>query len=197
MGVREQDIRMKDLLRVGNDVIVPADTVSHDDDFVKEEPTIVEGADSVIQVQLVDVEPIKIAEIVDVHGRISDIVESLELKLNIAVVPLSMARIAPEISRLQRHELYELGGQKYAMAKRPRESVVSKYCERIVKTLSSGLPFSESLMINVDYNGTMYRTIALSQVEWTLILSRFRNYKEVLKIVNKNELVMEILAEPR
>lgn len=85
-------------------------------------------------------------------------------------------------------------GEMYS-CKVPRERVMSQFLDRIVKTLSNGLPFNESLVTSVDFEGKVYKTLTLSQVEWNTILSKLRSYKQRLYICNHSDVIMEVLAE--
>ena len=136
-----------------------------------------------------------IPEIKDVHGRLSDMIADIEDKVGIAVIPFEMVGIANEVVRLQRYEIFTISGKKYAMSKVPRERVMSQFLDRIVKTLSNGLPFNESLVTSVDFEGKVYKTLTLSQVEWNTILSKLRSYKQRLYICNHSDVIMEVLAE--
>lgn len=80
------------------------------------------------------------------------------------------------------------------MSYRVRDNVVQQFCERVIKALSSGVPFSEVINSTVYYNGEEFPTLTLSEDEWTIILAKFRNYNQKLYISEGN-LIMEILGE--
>ena len=140
------------------------------------------------------VEAIEITAINDEHGRISDIIEALEDETGLSVIPLTMGNIAKEVCSLARHKIFDFNGERYAMSYRIRKNVIDSFCERIVRTLSSGVPFSEVLNTSVIYAGEEFRTLSLSEDEWTEVLAKFRKYKQRLYIVS-GKLVMEILGE--
>lgn len=140
------------------------------------------------------VEVIELAEIRDEVGRISDLVESIEDSTGLSVIPLEMGRIAPEVVELQRHELFELDGRRFAMSHRKREKVLESYKNRIIKVLTAGLPFRESLNVLVEYDGQDYSSLALSRDEWTYLMAAFRKYKERLYVDN-GLLFLEIQPE--
>ena len=81
------------------------------------------------------------------------------------------------------------------MSHKLRESVIDKFYVRIMKALTSGIPFREELNTTVVYRDSDYHTLALSEDEWTYVMARFRNYKEKLYVTAKNKLVLEILPE--
>jgi hypothetical protein len=191
------DIRIKDLMAIGdmenglqceND-----DTGVKDDGFAESTVEKENGID--IPIEYMSTEEIIIPEIKDVHGRLSDMIADIEDKVGIAVIPFEMVGIANEVVRLQRYEIFTISGKKYAMSKVPRERVMSQFLDRIVKTLSNGLPFNESLVTSVDFEGKVYKTLTLSQVEWNTILSKLRSYKQRLYICNHSDVIMEVLAE--
>lgn len=192
----EQTIRIKDFMGEHTKAATAfsVEETKNEEDFAED---VVKGneEDSDVQVMYVDVDEVIIPQITDTHGRISDIVESIELDTGITAVPFEMANISPEIVRLQRHDIFKLGNVFYAMSKNPREKVIKQYVQRIIKTLSTGLPFTENLMVSVAYNDKVYRTLALSQVEWSIVLSKFRVYKQKLRIRNGDTLIMEIMPE--
>lgn len=193
--MKSQTIHMKDLLASGGATVKSVwNQEDKEEDFVDE--AIVDDMESdVIPVSYVDVEKVVIPEIKDVEGRLSDIVESIETITGMSVVPLEMASIAPEVTKLQRHEIFELGGHRYAMSSHVRDAVILNYKEKIVNTLSRGLPFIENLSQQITYKGVDYKTFTLSRQEWTLLLSTFREYKGNVKIKNKTDLILEISTE--
>ena len=189
-----QDLRIKDIV-AGHDTLATKSTVNivTEDDFATNAMDDLNGVN--IPVEFTDTEEIIIPEIKDLHGRLSDIIEDAEDKTGMAVIPFEMVGIASEVVRLQRYNIFTIGDKKYAMSKMPRERVVKQYLERIVKTLSNGLPYNESLITSVSFGDSVYKTLTLSQVEWSLILSKFRRYKQRLYICNGSDVIMEILAE--
>lgn len=147
-----------------------------------------------VSVNFSNVAAIDIPVINDEHGRLSDIIEALETELDLSVIPLEMAEIAPEVRNLARHKIFELGGERFAMSHRKRDHVIKSYKERILKSLTEGIPFEETLNIKVSRNGVDYNTISLSEDEWTLLLSMFRHYKQKLKVSSGN-LILKIIPE--
>ena len=194
--MEQKSISMKDILAKGGiSQTVEVPVTPSDNDFLYEVPIDVEQSTDEIEVSIIDVDEVVIPEIKDVKGRLSDIIESIEQSTGLSVVPLNMAGIAPEVIKLQRHEIFELGDARYAMSKQVRENVVNEYVDRIRKSLTSGLPFVENLSKGVTYFGEDYRTIALSRVEWTIIISKFRRYKSAIRIKDGIDLVLEIYPE--
>lgn len=154
-------------------------------------------AETDIEVDLTGVEaaPIELAVISDEHGRISDLIEALEETTGQSVIPFEMGHISPEVMTLARHKIFEFAGGRFAMSHRKRMGVIESFQERIIKTLSSGIPFREELNTVVTYNDTEYKTFKLSEDEWKYLMAKFRNYKERLFVTSDNKLVIEILAE--
>lgn len=142
-----------------------------------------------------DVEAVEIPSIVDKYGRLSDIIEAFELETGMSVIPLKMVNIAPEVESLQRHEIFEFMGERYAMSRIPREKVVEEWQEKILANLSTGLVFEEDLVTNIVHNNQTYKTLSLSRAEWTLLLSKFRFYKQDLVVRNEKSIVMMVFAE--
>lgn len=163
-------------------------------DYIGDEFTQDPNAE-IIPITFRDVEEVVIPTITDDHGRLADIVEAVEKTTGASVIPLTAARIAPEVVTIQRHEIFELNGERYAMADEVREGTVTAYTERVRNALSSGVPFVENLTTTVTYLNTDYNTIGLSRAEWEMILSKFRTYKSCIKIKDKMDLVMEVYPE--
>lgn len=152
-------------------------------------------SESTIAVDFVDVDAIEIAEIHDTHGRLSDVIETFEDILHLSAIPLSLARIAPEVVDLKRHEIFEFGDERYAFSHRIRKDVVKDYLENISSNISTGLPFELELCTNISYEDKIYPTFQLSRDEWTYVLSKFRNYKQELVTDNSTSIVLRVFAE--
>lgn len=131
----------------------------------------------------------------DEYGRISDVFEAFEEDTGMSVIPFKMGKIAPEVVSLARHKIYEFDGEHFAMSYKVRDKAVDQMVERVVRSLSSGMPFKEDLVTTINYKGKNYRTLTLSEDEWLLVLSKFRHYKENLYITNDNQLMLEISTE--
>ena len=163
------------------------------DDLTVAEPG--EQQEIPVDIMAVNAEAAVLPVINDEHGRLSDIFEALETATGQSVIPFKMGSIAPEVSSLARHKIFEFGGERYAMSHKLRESVIDKFYVSIMKALTSGIPFREELNTTVVYRDSDYHTLALSEDEWTYVMARFRNYKEKLYNNTKNKLVLEILPE--
>lgn len=150
----------------------------------------------VLPVDLIKTEPIEIKEIVDTHGRLSDILESFEDDYGISVIPLRMAKIAPEVSKLDRHEIFSFGNNVYAMSQRIRNNVCDTYLSQIVSNISAGIPFELELMTSIVHEDETYETLLLSRAEWTYIMSKCRNFVESLTTDdNQTRLTLHIGTE--
>lgn len=152
------------------------------------------GIDVFVDFTRFPVDAIEVTEINDRHGRLSDIIEALENETGLSVIPLQMGGIAKEVCSLARHKIFDFNNERYAMSYRIRRDVVDSFCERIVRTLSSGIPFSEVLNTVILYQGEEFNTLSLSEDEWTEILAKFRKYKQRLYI-KEGRLVMAIFNE--
>lgn len=148
-----------------------------------------------VDVTTVNAEAAILPAINDEHGRLSDIFEALEAATGQSVIPFEIGRVAPEVTSLARHKIFEFEGKRYAMSHALRETVLDKFYTRIMKTLASGIPFSEELNTMITYDGNDYHTFSLSEDEWTYVMARFRNYKERLYVSAEKKLVLEILPE--
>lgn len=192
-------VNIHDILKSQQDeVILSAEDFSDEDEVeTVDVPAPVTNAETEVDVDLIgiDVVPIELASINDEYGRISDLVEALENETGLSVIPFNMGHISPEVMTLARHKIYEFAGDRYAMSHRKRMTVLEAFQERIIKTLSSGLPFREELNNVVEYNGVEYKTFSLSEEEWKYLMAKFRIYKERLFVTGDNKLVIEILAE--
>lgn len=195
--MEHQTLTMKSLLSLSGgskdaDVSVVDDANLFADEEILQDST---DTDVSIAVDVMDVEEITIPAIVDTYGRLSDRVEALEHETGLSVIPLTMANIAPEVESLSRHEIFEFNGERYAMSSKVRDQVINNWQEKVIANLSSGLAFEEGLVINVEYRGILYKTLSLSKNEWTLLLSKFRLFKQSLVIRNRSNIIMTIKAE--
>lgn len=162
-----------------------------------DQQTVDEDVAKEIEVNFSSVEPIELFSITDTYGRLSDSVEYVEKLLGVSVVPLEMCCISPEVVELKRHKIYEFEGHRLAMSSKIREDVVEKYKDKIYKTLSMGTVYEEVLNTKVTYNGEDYDSLALSEAEWTYVLSLYRLYKSRLYVTSSGKMTMEIQAERR
>lgn len=188
--MKEVSFSMKDLLQSGKSFKETEEQM-----FVEEAVDVTPSTDDTISVTLIDIEEVHISEITDVHGRLSDILESIEQLTGLSVIPLEMAEIAPEVSSLSRHEIFELGGKRYAMSKEPRTTVIDNFTTIITETLRTGVPFIAKLAKVVNYKGVDFLTLELSRIEWTILLSKFRLYRGELRKTPDNELILQISTE--
>lgn len=195
---RKTSIRICDVLREA----FPANNSSaadFEDAGIEADDLTGEVSDSqqeiLVDVTAVNAEAAVLSVINDEYGRLSDIFEALEMATGQSVIPFSMGNIAPEVASLARHKIFEFAGKLYAMSHKLREPVLDKFYVRIMKALSSGIPFSEELNTTVFYDGTDYHTLSLSEDEWTYVMAKFRNYKERLYVTTGSKLVLEILPE--
>lgn len=184
-------IRIKDIVKQEN--ITGASSNDDIAEFVEDTGSSATNND--ILVDFINVKPVEIPTINDTFGRISDAVDAAMHSTGLAVIPLDMLHIAPELENLQRHEIYEFNGNRYAMALKPREKAVNDYQEKIIKNLSTGVPFKENLGITIEYNGEDFFTLALSRCEWTVVMSMFRMYRQRLYDNGSGDIVLEIYAE--
>lgn len=143
----------------------------------------------------VTTEAIELPVINDEHGRVSDLLESLEDATKLSVIPLEMGNVAPEVKSLSRHSIFMLAGKRVAMSHRIRYDVINAMQERIIRTLSSALPFEELLNIRVNYKGTEYDTLSLSEDEWTFLMAKFRKYKQELVKTADDKYYLKFFAE--
>lgn len=148
-----------------------------------------------LSVNYVSTDTIHLSAIQDTYGRLSDIVEGFEKSLGVSVVSFEMAHIAPEVKTLQRHDIFLFNGKQFAMSRKPREDTILSYKEKITKCLETGLAFREDLACTVTYNNQKWVSLKLSNTEWTLLLSMFRQYKQSLAVVDDNKLIMSVFAE--
>lgn len=142
-----------------------------------------------------DVAPIEIKEIVDVHGRLSDIIDALSEEVGLSVIPLRMANIAPEVSKLQRHEIFTFAGERYAFSQVIRQNVCDRYIEQIVKNISEGVPYQLDLITTITWKDNDYKTLLLSRAEWTYIMSKCRDFKQKLITDQKSQITLKVFAE--
>lgn len=195
----EESIKMKELLRGRQKQVVSVSTASLEEKIVQSlPPTLSSPTTSTsfeITVNHVDVDSIELPEINDTYGRLSDVIEAVEKVTGFSVIPLTMAKIAPEVVSLQRHEIFTFNGVRFAMSNKPRKDTIEAYQEKIVQNLSTGLGFQENLYVPITYYGASYKTLSLSRVEWTLLLSKFRSYKQKIHTTDDSSLILEISTE--
>lgn len=202
---RVNDIKIADVIKEEKVKAGVIETEDFGSNEVLDDVEPVEEIKSVSKMQVINVDTdnsgvdaIEIESINDHFGRISDLLEGLEEVTGLSVIPLEMGHVAPEVVSLSRHKLITFGKKnpmRYAMSHHIRTDVVNQWIERIKKNLSEGVPFCERLNITVTYNGVEYKTLALSEDEWTYIMSCFRNYKEQLVKTTDDKVILAVLAE--
>lgn len=141
-----------------------------DDVAVSEQPERIDV------MELSDVAPLKLDVIVDSTGFLSDKVDKFIAEKNVAVVPFSAVGILKQVSQLQRHDILELGGTKYAMLRTARSEVLEYYRKVIIDSITAGLVFSEKLTVSIVNGTETIRTLKLSKVEWSYLCAWFRDY---------------------
>lgn len=100
--MKSSKVSIHDILKQNKNQEVPDFPSNEEDvevlDSSKEDTVIPVDIDSV------DVDAIEIMSVNDEHGRISDIIESLENETGLSVIPLRMANVLPEVCSLSRHK---------------------------------------------------------------------------------------------
>ena len=137
-----------------------------------------------LTIDLVDVEPVKIKSFKDINGRLSNTIKSYMDELNIAVLPLSVTDILPQVTEFRDYDVIHFKGENFACRRDIREDVIELYKDRIIKNLENGVPFYESLWgitkephresSNLEERTVRY--LKLTPNEWTLLVSMFRLY---------------------
>lgn len=139
-----------------------------------------------VDVMELDVEPLKLNAIVDSSGLLSDRVDKFASDKGIAVVPFSAVGILSQVTQLQRHDVLELDGEKYAMLRTARPEVLEYYRNAVIKSISSGLVFSEKLMISIANGVDTIHTLKLSKIEWSYICAWFKDYNA--RVITSDEI---------
>lgn len=195
--MKQEVLHMKDLLKgVQN---MPTDNSSETDEieeFIEDVVGAEKEEDTSLPINYMNVEQIIIPEITDSQGRLSDIVESFEVTTGLSVIPLDMTDVAPEVSQLKRHSIFTIDDKRFAMSNKIREDVVQKYIEDITSMLKTGLPFIKSLSVTIPFDGKDYKSYALSQKEWTYLISVFNAYHGGVYL-HGDDLVLKVTPKRR
>lgn len=167
------------------------------DESVKQavEAVTVEYDERNIDVELVDTNEINVTNIYDSKGRMSDAIDAVSRITGYNVIPLSATDIPKEVEFLQRHTLYTIDAVTYAMSNEVRTEKVEEYCTRIMNYIAQGVVFTEKLNRTFTYGDLVYPTLDLTKFEWTLIMSKFKNYKRRLFLKGETDLFLEIQPE--
>ena len=189
--MKEQTVKIKDLLSGNTKKSRDANDLGDFNDIGFAEQQALEEVGEEIPISFMEIDTLTVPRVQDLHGRLSDVFDFMMGKTNMSVIPFAMAKVSESVTKLMRHDIFELGGSKYAMSRVPRNDVIKSYSERIIKTLESGLDFKESLSLIINYEGHAYKTIALSEVEWTFLTSLFREYRPSLHKKN-DDLVLTV-----
>lgn len=148
-----------------------------------------------INVDLVETDEICVDNIYDSQGRMSDAIDAVTRITGYYSIPIRATDIPKEVEYLQRHTLYSLGDEVYAMHNEIRNDKVDEYCSRISNYIAQGAVFTEKLNRTFKYGGEVYPSLDLTKNEWTVIFSRFRLYKSRLYVKGGSDLIMEIYPE--
>lgn len=171
-------------------------------DMAKEKEEIVNKPEIVItpeevtgkRVQILPIEasPIHIDHIVDTEGRLSAKVDEALLKYNVRAIPLEVAGVLKQTTELRDHVLTEVDGVKYATVNKPDAAVLREYRDAIYKSLSSGLPYSENLFINVNGDNGAFKTLKLLEYEWSWLCVSYQEYNAKVTLTEDGELILSV-----
>lgn len=148
-----------------------------------------------IEVDLITTNEIRVDNIYDSRGRMSDAIDAVSHVTGFNVIPLRATDIPKEVEFLQRHLIYKLGSEVYAMSNEIRSEKVDDYCSRITNYIAQGVVFSEKLNSTFKYAGGTYPTLDLTKFEWTMILSKFKGYRSRLFLKGGTDLILEVYPE--
>ena len=148
-----------------------------------------------IEVEFVDTNQILVDSIYDSHGRMSDAIDAVSRITGYNAISLNATDLPREVEYLQRHLLYPVGGDVYAMSNEVRQEKIDEYCKKIKEFIAQGVVFSEKLNRTFNYAGGVYSALDLTKFEWTTILSKFKGYRSRLYLRGGTDLILEVYPE--
>lgn len=143
----------------------------------------------IMQYKSLSVEAIVIPDVVDKHGKLSNMIAQYEDAYDLSVVPLSITTILPQVTKLQRHDIVEFNGERYAVS---TDRIVNaerflQYEKKIVEQLSEGCAFIDSLWETRDIQGYSVQTVKFNTHELETLCGRFRNYSPRVIMTSQGE----------
>ncbi len=125
-------------------------------------------------------EIVTIGAISDTQGILSDRIDAVMQEYHVRAIQVEAAGILPQVTELQRHDLFKLNDVNYAMSRDVDKKMLLAYRQTIYDTLSSGLPYREILTDTITIDGKEYHTMKMTKQEWDYLCSAYRNYNSRL-----------------
>lgn len=125
-------------------------------------------------------EIVTIGAISDTQGILSDRIDAVMQEYHVRAIQVEAAGILPQVTELQRHDLFKLNDVNYAMSRDVDKKMLLAYRQTIYDTLSSGLPYREILTDTLTIDGKEYHTMKMTKQEWDYLCSAYRNYNSRL-----------------
>lgn len=125
-------------------------------------------------------EIVTIGAIRDTKGILSDRIDAVMQEYHVRAIQVEAAGILPQVTELQRHDLFKLNDVSYAMSRDVDKKMLLAYRQAIYDTLSSGLPYHEVLTDTITINGEEYHTMKMTKSECDYLCSTYRNYNSKL-----------------
>lgn len=125
-------------------------------------------------------EIVTIGAIRDTKGMLSDRIDAVMQEYHVRAIQVEAAGILPQVTELQRHDLFKLNDVNYAMSRDVDKKMLLAYRQAIYDTLSSGLPYHEVLTDTITINGEEYHTMKMTKSECDYLCSTYRNYNSKL-----------------
>ena len=125
-------------------------------------------------------EIVTIGAISDTQGILSDRIDAVMQEYHVRAIQVEAAGILPQVTELQRHDLFKLNDVNYAMSRDVDKKMLLAYRQTIYDTLSSGLPYREILTDTITIDGKEYHIMKMTKQEWDYLCSAYRNYNSRL-----------------
>ncbi|GAA0101601.1 hypothetical protein UT300012_23160 [Paraclostridium bifermentans] len=136
---------------------------------------ILTGNKQEIVVGTLDIKPIKIGEIKDEMGYISERIKEMEDKLGISVLPFTVTRTLPQVVELAEHKIIEINGMKYSSGttRIVNQNKLDIYIENIRRHIERGREFDDTLLERVEIDNQVMDTLKFNTIELEMLNTLF------------------------
>lgn len=141
----------------------------------------------------VKTEAVELPFISDFDGRVSNLLDLYARKIQQRIVPICITGLPENLKNLERYRILEIDGKRYAEPKDADTGILQLFEKEIMESLCSGKKYETSLVCEFEYYGKTIKSLRLSSLEWSILVSRFRNYHASVSLIHSTgDIVLEV-----